>query len=68
MTSMTTSVVRPSIGGAVLLLAGPSIASATPRTLTEFGSPQVRPAGIDYTGDPTYPRDEHQSRRLAGSS
>jgi hypothetical protein len=44
---------RPSLGGVVvsLVLASPSIASATPRTPTEFGAPQVRPARIDYTGD-----------------
>lgn len=42
-----------SIGGAVvaLALATPAIASATPRTPTEFGAPQIRPARIDYTGD-----------------
>lgn len=41
------------LGGAVvaLALAGPAIASASPRTPTEFGPPQVRPPRIDYTGD-----------------
>ena len=41
------------VGGAgvALALAGPASASPTPRTPTEFGSAQVRPARIDYTGD-----------------
>ena len=41
------------VGGAVvaLALAGPAAASALPRTNTEFGSQQIRPARIDYTGD-----------------
>ncbi len=41
------------VGGAVvvLVLAGSAVAAAVPRTPTEFGRPQVRPARIDYTGD-----------------
>lgn len=41
------------VGGAAvaLALAGPAAASAMPRTPTEFGSPQIRPVRIDYTGD-----------------
>jgi hypothetical protein len=41
------------VGGAAVAvaLAAPAIASATPRTPTEFGPAQVRPARIDYTGD-----------------
>jgi hypothetical protein len=42
-----------SVGSLVvgLVLAAPAVASALPRTPTEFGAPQVRPARIDYTGD-----------------
>src|SRR5262249_45303316 len=41
------------IGGVIvaLLLTSPALASAAPRTPTEFGSPKVRPARIGYTGD-----------------
>ena len=39
------------VAGAAFALAVPAIAAAAPRTPTEFGRPQVRPARIDYTGD-----------------
>lgn len=39
------------VAAVALVLACPAIASAMPRTPTEFRAPQVRPARIDYTGD-----------------
>lgn len=53
-------------------MATPAIASAAPRTPTELGRPQVRPARIDYTGDGsailggfTKFKGLHKSSRLA---